>query len=146
VDWERSAGEEARLLTAFTAHLISLRRRYRSLRPAHYLHGGLVRDDIRDAEWFDQHGITMTPDAWGETEARTLTLRRAILLPDGTLELMLVLINADSAGQDFILPDPKARWTMLLDSAQPEPEVSEVGVGSVRVEAHSVVLLTALLP
>ena len=146
VDWERSAGTEARLLMDFTARLISLRHRYQTLRPAHYLHGELVRDDIRDTEWFDQHGIGMAPEAWNEPEARTLTLRRAISLPDGTLELMLVLINADSAGQDFVLPEPKARWTMLIDSALPDSDASEVGVGSVRVEARSVVLLTALLP
>jgi isoamylase len=146
MDWERAASEEAAALMAFTARLIALRHRYETLRPSRYLHGDLVRDGISDSAWFDQHGQPMTPEAWGETEARTLTLRRAVALSGGGVELMLVLLNADSADQDFALPEPVLKWTMLLDTALPEAPESPQLIGSVTVGAHAIKLLTARLP
>jgi len=86
----------------------------------------------------------MTPEAWGEYEARTLIMRRAVTLPDGKVEMMLVLFNGDSAQQVFGLPDPNVPWTMLLDSAN--PEARPVPVDTVDVAAHSVVLLVGWLP
>ena len=146
LNWERAAGAEARMLTEFTARLIALRHRYESLRPSRFLHGEVVREGISDSDWFDQHGQAMTPEAWGEPEARTLTLRRAVTLPDGAVELMLVLLNADSADQDFVLPGPEVDWTMLVDTALPDAPECPLDDGHATVAAHSVVLLTALLP
>jgi isoamylase len=147
LDWQRAAGEEARLLTDFTARLIALRQRYEGLRPSHFLHGDAVsRDGIRDVAWFDQHGQEITPEAWGEPEARTLTLRRAIALPSGKVELILVLLNADSAPQEFVLPGPEVHWTMLLDTALPEVAACPLDADRARVEADAVMLLVGWLP
>lgn len=147
VDWERAAGEQAIRLRDFVARLIALRSDHESLRPAHYRHGDVVlRDGIRDIAWFDQHGQAMTRDAWGESEARTLILRRAVALPDGTVEVLLVLLNADSAGQDFVLPNPVLAWTVLLYSAEPEQPAGPQKAGHAHVAAYAVMLLVAQLP
>jgi glycogen operon protein len=143
LDWERAAGADARALIEFTGRLIGLRHRFESLRPSHYLHGEELRDGIADIAWFDQHGQPMTPEAWGEPEARTLIMRRAVMASDGTLELMLVLLNADGDPQEFRLPEPALDWTLLIDSARPGEPETPFPTFSARVSAHSVMLLTA---
>jgi isoamylase len=145
IDWERSTGEDASGLTAFTSRLIALRHRYESLRPSRYQHGDMLRDGISDIGWFDQNGQAMTQEAWGETEARTLTLRRAVRLSGGKVELMLMLLNADSAEQEFVLPEPAAGWTMLLDSSQTEMAACAFDGDRTHVGAHSVMLLVGWL-
>jgi isoamylase len=147
LDWDRAAGDEARTLADFTARVISLRHRYESLRPAHFLHGNVtLREDVSDLNWFDQHGQPLTPEAWDEPEARTLTLRRAVLTARGEVELMLVLMNADTAPQDFVLPGPEVEWTLLLDSASPSAPGRPFPEDHASLEAHSVVLLVGWLP
>jgi isoamylase len=147
VDWKKAATENARLLINYTSRLIALRERHETLRPAHFQHGDTVlRDGISDTDWYDQHGQPMTPEAWGEPEARTLSLRRAAAVSGGAVELMLVLLNADSAAQEFSLPGPEVAWTMLLDSAHPEAPASLFKADHVEVGALSVMLLTARLP
>ncbi len=145
LDWDRAASEDARQLTDFTARLIALRQQYGTLRPSRFLHGDEVRDGIADSSWFDQHGKELTLEAWQEPEARTLTLRRAAVLPDGSLELMLILLNADSAEQNFGLPGPEVNWTMLLDTAQPDMPETALADGHFQVAAYGVALLTARL-
>lgn len=147
IDWERAVGEEALQLRDFVARLIVLRRNHESLRPAYYHHGDVVlRDGIRDIAWFDQHGQAMTRDAWGESEARTLILRRAAALPSGTVEVLLILLNGDSAGHDFVLPAPALAWTVLIYSAEPRQPEGPLDIGHVHVAAYAVMLLIAQLP
>ena len=52
----------------------------------------------------------MTAEAWNETEARTLALRRAAAAPDGSVDVTLLLLNADSAGQPSPPPKPMLDW------------------------------------
>jgi glycogen operon protein len=121
-----------------------LRDRYETLRPPHFQHGDrILRDGISDIAWFDQHGQAMTPEAWGEPEARTLQMRRAALLPDGAVEVMLVLLNADCAPQEFTPPSPKMTWTMLLDTSLPDAPAAPFDDERTTVAAHAVMLLTA---
>ena len=133
-------------LTDFTARLIALRHRYETLRPARCLHGDVaLRDGIADIDWFDQHGQPMTPETWGEPEARTLMLRRAAAMPDGAVEVTLVLLNADSADQDFALPEPALDWIMLLDTTRPELPPTPFDADHARLGAHGVMLLVGRL-
>jgi glycogen operon protein len=141
VDWRRAETDSARSLMDFTARLIALRSRYETLRPSHFLHGDEIREGIHDADWFDQHGQPMTSEAWGEPEARTLTLRRSLDRPGGRVEVMLVLLNADCAEQKFVLPEPDLSWTMLLDSAHPETPATPLNEGCAQVAALSIRLL-----
>ena len=77
---------------------------------------------------------------------RTLTLRRAVALADGMVEVTLILLNADSADQEFVLPPPAFDWTMLLDSALPETQACPLDSDRARVGAYGVMLLTVRLP
>jgi glycogen operon protein len=147
-DWSRAAMPEAQALQRFTARMIALRHRLPPLRPAVFLHGGAeVRPGLKDIAWYDQHGHAMTPEAWDEPEARTLILRRATAAPDGSVDATLLLMNADSAAHDFLLPHPALDWSVVLDSADPEAEEYPVSGEAVPVGPHSVVLLASrLLP
>ncbi len=146
LDWQRGATPEARTLAEYVARLIALRQRHAALRPAVFLHGGQqVRPGIGDIAWFDQHGQGMSPQAWDEPEARTLVLRRAVALPDGRAEVMLVLLNADGGEHDFTLPAPALEWRLLLDSGRPESAEQLLGTATVPLAPHSVVLLVASL-
>ncbi len=145
-DWQRAATPEAQALAAFTARLTRLRARFATLRPAVFQHGGQeLRPGLRDIDWFDQHGNAMTDAAWGEPEARTLALRRATALPDGRVEVTLLLLNADGAGHAFKLPEPALPWTVALDTAHPEAEEHAAPDGAMPVAPRSVVLLAASL-
>jgi len=56
-----------------------------------------------------------------------------------------VLLNADSAAQEFVLPGPEANWTMLLDTALPEVSACPLDADRARVEAYAVMLLVGWL-
>lgn len=147
VDWQLAATPGAAALQRFVARLIALRGRYATLRPAVFQHGGAhPRPGLPDIAWFDQHGNPMTPDAWNEPEARTLALRRAATLPDGAVEVTMLLLNADGAGHAFALPEPRLAWSVVLDSAHPDGTVREVVDEAVPVARRAVVLLAGLLP
>ena len=62
------------------------------------------------------------------------------------MELMLVLLNADSADQEFVLPGPALDWTMLLDTALPETQACPLDADRARVGAYAVMLLTVRIP
>ena len=145
-DWARAATPEAKSLHTFTARLIALRHRLPPLRPAVFLHGGQdLRPGLKDIAWFDQHGQAMTPDAWNEPEARTLTLRRAVVATDGSVDVILLLLNADSAAHAFTLPEPRLDWTLVLESGSPKAPERAVEEDSVAVSARGVVVLAAKL-
>jgi len=147
IDWKRAATPEARQLQRFVAGLTALRSRFATLRPATFLHGvSHLRPGLNDIAWFDQHGRTMTPEAWNEPEARTLALRRAAKEPDGTVEVTMLLLNADASGHAFALPEPRLEWTVVLDSAHPDGPEYPVHDGAVPVAPRAVVLLAARLP
>ena len=146
-DWQRARTPEAEQLQRFVARLTALRARLATLRPARFLHGASqLRPGLADIAWFDQHGQEMTPEAWNQPETRTLALRRAAAMPDGGVEVTMLLLNADGAGHAFVLPEPRLPWTIVLDSAHPDgPEHTTHG-GTVRVAARALMLLAARLP
>jgi isoamylase len=146
LDWKRAATPEARRLNRFVARLIALRQGLPPLRPPVFLHGGQeLAPGLSDIAWYDQHGQPMTPEAWGEPEARTLALRRAVAAPDGHLDITLLLLNADSAAQPFTLPAPDYTWRTELDTAAPDDGVGLVEGPVVTVAGRGVMLLAARL-
>jgi glycogen operon protein len=106
----------------------------------------MVRDGIADVAWFDQHGNAMTPLAWDEPEARTLTMRRAISRVTGGIEMTLILFNGDSSEQGFILPGPEAAWMLLARSTMPMEPEAQWKESRASLEPHSVMVLTARIP
>jgi glycogen operon protein len=148
VDWERAGTPSAQSLTRFTSRLVQLRHRLSPLRPCHFPHGqSEPLPGLSDTQWFDQHGEPMTPDAWNEPEARTFTMLRADGAENGGADTVLLMMNADSAGQTFTLPATVRNWTLLLDSANPDEDerMLEEGENTVEVGARSVVLLWSRL-
>jgi len=119
---------------------------YPALRHGQFLHGVvLALPGLADIDWFDQSGATLSAEAWNDIGQRTLTLRRAIRLPEGRVTILTLLLNADDRPCDFRLPEPHLPTRVLLDSAAadgacPEPAIID---HQVPVAAHSAVLVLA---
>jgi len=146
VDWARAGSDAAIALRGFVGRLAALRQRLPALRPPAFRHGNTeLRPGILDIAWFDQFGNAMPSEAWGEGEARTLALRRAVNAPDGSLDVVVILLNADSSSHDFSLPEPSLDWRVVLETAVPEAAEHLHAGGTIAVPAHSVVLLAARL-
>jgi glycogen operon protein len=143
LDWTKAASPAAKALTAFTARLIRLRRRFPVLRSDRFLHGDAeVLPGVRDVAWFDESGLELRPAAWNDPAAQLLSLRRAGAGVRG-VDVTLLLLNATEADRRFALPPPALAWQLLLDSAEPGAEESAVETDSILVHCRSAVLLAA---
>jgi glycogen operon protein len=148
VDWKRAQSESAQRLIRFTARLARLRHRLCPLRPPRFPHGRSEPvPGISDTQWFGQDGEPLTPEAWGDPVAKTFAMLRADNAADGGADTVLLLINADSADQTFVLPGVTRNWTILLDSADPDADerMLDEGEDTVQVGSRSVVLLWSRL-
>ncbi|WP_043831756.1 glycogen debranching protein GlgX [Muricoccus aerilatus] len=148
VDWERAETEAAQLMARFTARLTRLRHRLAPLRPARFPHGRSEPvPGLSDTQWFGQDGQPMTPDAWNDPVAKTFAMLRADGVAEGGADTVLLLMNADSADQPFVLPGVSRTWCLLLDSADPEAKerMLREDEETVPVAARSVVLLWSRL-
>jgi glycogen operon protein len=143
-DWERAATPPARALLAFVERIAALRRRFAMLRSPHFHHGEKVAgSDIEDIAWFGPGGEPMNEQGWHDAEARALTLRRAAAADDGSIDVLAVLFNPTGEPIAFALPTPESRWSMLLDSADPEASEHELDGTRVEVGAHAVTIAHA---
>jgi isoamylase len=151
LNWEpllAATETHAQVLSRFTARLIELRRQHPSLSSTRYLHGDdEILPDVTDADWFDERGQSLVPDAWADPSARLLALRRAVAHA-GRIDLTLTLLNASDQDQEFILPQseqnrPQRHWQVELDTARPQQPPHLVEEAVVMVPAHSLVLVSA---
>jgi glycogen operon protein len=148
VDWKRAQSESAQTLIRFTGRLARLRHRLCPLRPPRFPHGRSEPvPGISDTQWFGQDGEPLTPDAWGDPVAKTFAMLRADNAAEGGADTVLLLINADSADQTFVLPGVTRNWTILLDSADPDADerMLDEGEDRVQVASRSIVLLWSRL-
>ena len=156
IDWALADTPAAQVLAGFTARLTALRRRYPILRSDHFLHGATdPAPDICDVSWFDEAGQVLTPDAWNDPEARLLALRRAgpartdrrrAAAGNSGVDATLLLLNATDLDRVFVLPPPGLPWRLVLDTAEPETQESEMTQPQFLVRTRSAVLLVAHLP
>jgi isoamylase len=145
LDWSMAASPPGLALTAFVARLIALRREHPVLRHSRFLHGTeYPAPGIADIAWFDQHGATISSEAWNENAQRTLVLRRAMQVPEGRLTILTLLLNPTDRPGRFHLPKPQLACRVLLDSAAHGAQPSEVR-DEVVVGAHGAMLLHAEL-
>ena len=145
-DWELAATPQARELTAFVARLAALRRRFALLRSPRFHHGANVgKSEIQDIAWFGPGGEPMAEEGWHDAEARALTLRRAEAATDGSIDVLAALFNPTDEAIEFALPEPAARWSMLLDSGEPDAPEHEIEDARVGVGAHAVAIVHAKL-
>ncbi|WP_376099215.1 glycogen debranching protein GlgX [Roseomonas sp. CCTCC AB2023176] len=148
VDWERAATPKAQDLIDFTGRLARLRGRLAPLRPARFPHGqSQPLPGLQDTQWFGQDGAVLTPDSWNDPIAKTFQMLRADVAPDGGVDTVLFMLNADSADQPFTVPATGRNWCLLLDSADPKAEerMLDEGETTLTVGARSVALLWARL-
>jgi isoamylase len=145
IDWRLADSEQGRLLTDFTARVIALRHRHPVLRCANFLHGkDKPAPDVLDIAWFDEHGQTLSDEAWNNPHERTLVLRRAAAAPDGSVPILTCLFNPMPDDRDFTLPPPRLPIRLLLDSADPAGAERDIDGETVAVKARSVMLVRSV--
>jgi isoamylase len=145
IDWNLAATPEGRELTDFVARLSDLRRRHLVLRSPHFLHGkDELAPGVRDIEWFDATGETISIESWNNPEERLLAVRRAEALEDGTVSILTLFLNPTAEGQTFHIPGPPLPTRLLLDTARPEAPERQLEGAELVVEAHSAALALSL--
>ena len=151
-DWELD--ERAERMLAFTQRLIMLRRAH----PVFHRRDFLTGEDrggsgLPDAWWFRPDGRRMTQHDWG-TEAHVLGLflnGEGITAPGPEGERVeddsfVLLFNASGDDAGFRLPTRRfgARWSVVLDTAEPDAEAGAVTASAqeeLRLTARSLQLL-----
>ncbi len=130
-------------LYRFTARLIALRKAHPSLRTDRFLHGKTEPlPGVATVGWFDETGAGISEAAWADAPAQLMALRRAALT-NNTVDLTLTFLNASHEDRHFAVPPPHISWEIKLDSSDPAMRPAKLHGLSVKVAAHSVVLLAA---
>ena len=87
-----------------------------------------VAPGVKEIDWFDERGEHLSPDDWGNPEARALVMRRAARLADGRVEVATLLLNGAHAPIAFRLPPPADFVRrVLVDSGDPQVFGRELG-------------------
>jgi isoamylase len=140
LDWSKAGTPDAQGLAAFVARLAALRHRHPILRSIRFLHG---KDEpspgLLDITWFDERGLTLSPDDWNNAHGRLLALRRAARQEDGSVTFLTTFFNSTDDDHRFKLLEPHLPMRLLFDSASPDAAERDIE-GEVPVKAHSVVL------
>jgi glycogen operon protein len=146
-DWSQALSVAGSAQRAYVTRLIRVRREFSSLRSDYYQHGRIEPlPQVRDIEWFDESGDVMRPEDWHYGDGRLLCLRRALRLDEARVEVSLLLTNNTPDSHSFQLPDPRFRWSLRLDSADVRSAEQEIELAVIDVAAHSLQLLTAIVP
>jgi glycogen operon protein len=140
LDWNKAEQPEAQALSAFVARLAALRHRHPILRCARFLHG---KDEpspgLLDITWFDERGLTLSPEDWNNPQGRLLALRRTAKEEDGSVIALTTFFNSTGDDHRFKLLGPILPMRLLFDSADPDGAEKDIE-GEVPVRARSVVL------
>jgi isoamylase len=146
-DWATAGHPDNAAFTAFVARLIALRRAHRAARAPCFLHGTIEPiPGVQDIAWFDDQGAPIPPDAWNDSEQRTLILRRAMADGDGRVTILSLLLNPTGDERLFRLPPPALPSVVVLDTAFPEADNAVVAAGAVPLAARCAVLVLAEQP
>ena len=121
-DW--AAAAEADDLVEFTARLCRLREAHPVFRRRQFFHGTAAHaTDRDDLDWYRPDGGAMTPQDWGATYARAVTMALGGDTGDGALtdDPFLLMLNAWWEPLDFNLPGPLQQldWRIEIDTADP---------------------------
>jgi isoamylase len=140
VDW-RLRGVHHGLLK-FVRLLAQLRRLHVEFRRETFLKGAASRAGVKDVTWLNVHGAEMTQGEWHDPHVRTLGAWFGE--HTGSVEHLLLLINAGGSDQSFQLPaaPDDGPWIRLFDTA--EEGVAPKSLGGVRgyvLQSHSCALL-----
>jgi len=147
LDWKQAATPQAQSLARFVARLIQIRHDNPVLRCRHFLHG---KDEpapgILDIAWFDTHGEIIAPDSWNNSEKRLFAVRRASKNDDdGTVPVLTLFLNPSDQDRAFKLPGPKIPMRLLVDTARPDQDESDISGEDITVVARSAILIKGVL-
>ena len=144
-DWG-AAADNADLIE-FTARLCRLREHHPVFRRHQFLQGKPAPETTPDdLDWCRPDGDPMTPDDWGASFARAVTMALSGATGRHTPadDPFLLMLNAWWEQLDFSLPESLRRldWEVELDTADPEVRGQPLDPGgTVPVTARSLVLL-----
>uniref|UniRef100_UPI0025A2147C hypothetical protein n=1 Tax=Klebsiella pneumoniae TaxID=573 RepID=UPI0025A2147C len=80
--------------SAFVARLAALRREHPQLSPPRYPSGDReAAPGLREIDWFDERGESVSVPAWQDRERRALTMRRVGPDRQGVCEALLLMLN-----------------------------------------------------
>jgi isoamylase len=140
VDW-RLRGTNHDLLE-FARLLGQLRRLHAEFRRETFLKGAASRAGVKDVTWLNVRGTEMTQSEWQDANQRTLGIWFAERT--GSLEQLLLLVNASDSEQAFGLPAVPADgpWICLFDTAAESLAANSLGaVRTYALKSRSVALL-----
>ena len=120
LDWTQARSADGKAQIDFVRRLIALRRRHKLLRSRRYLYGEPVAPDLPDIDWWDERGVRLGPEDWGNAQGRALNMRLARRRGDARIEILCLLLNSSQESLVFTLPPPSASRRLLIDSAHPE--------------------------
>ncbi len=144
LDWKKAKSPEGRALTAFISRLARVRRDHPIIRCRRFLYGEEVAPGILDIDWFDESGKSLEPDDWEDPERRAFAMRRAERLDDGSVTMIMLLMNAADIALEFHMPDTSGGWWLLVDSARPDFGGAAVNQAVYAVQPHAAVLLSTM--
>jgi isoamylase len=140
VDWRLRAANPD--LLEFVRLLAQLRRCHAEFRRETFLKGAASRTGVKDVTWLNVRGTEMTQSEWRDANQRTLGIwfgGRA-----GSVEHLLLLVNAADSEQSFALPSAPADgpWICLFDTAAESLAAMSLGKAQkYALNARSVALL-----
>jgi len=140
VDWRlRSTNHD---LLEFVRLLAQLRRLHAEFRRETFLKGAASRTGVKDVTWLNVRGTEMTQGEWQDANQRTLGIWFGERT--GSLEHLLLLVNASDSEQSFALPAAPADgpWICLFDTAAESLAPNSLGgARSYALKSRSVALL-----
>jgi isoamylase len=146
LEWQMLKTPEGRELHDFTRQLIAIRQEHAALRSRRFLHGrSELAPSIFDIAWFEADGQLVPESSWKSPERCLLSLRRAIPNEDGSVSLLVLMLNPTPEDAPFTLPAPPLPGSILIDTARPTIRNEPVNEHRVTVLARSAMLVLSQL-
>jgi glycogen operon protein len=141
VDWSLLRKEPGVSLAKFVATLTAARRRFPVLASPRFLHGQeTLAEGVRDLEWFDERGQSLSAEAWANANAQALVMRAAQRTAEGKVQVVAILMNP-SADPLAFTPPGALPWELVIDSGS---ELADNRLaGDLTIAARGVVVLAA---
>ena len=150
LDWNAAAQNSD--LVDFTARLCRLREQHPVFRRRQFFSGAPAHEHDRDdLDWYRPDGQLMTPDDWGASFARSVTMALSGATGDHTRpdDPSLIMLNAWWEPLDFTIPESLRglAWQVEVDTAAPTAAGSMVDPAApVRLTGRSLTLLRGTQP
>ncbi|GGC25841.1 glycogen operon protein GlgX homolog [Novosphingobium marinum] len=127
-DWSLERSERGQALIDFVRRLAETRRKFPLMRANSFLHGQEeVAPGVLDIDWFDERGVNLSEADWHNAEGRALMMRRVRRMDDGTLQSVLLVMNASHTSLTFRMPPPDLERHLIVDSSDPRAPERPIG-------------------